>query len=169
LKGKKKSFVRSNKRTLLTVGIAYVVIGACLVLFASFSTPASPPVSIVWGETGIKDLGGVYFDVITIQNHSEQSVTVVVAVKTALDGSPRVSAPVTVCGQCKASVMIEEVQPTPDMNSDYYQGAIGTPEYVHVNYAPTLLSSFASSALPLGFGAVALGILVLTYSRPSKR
>jgi hypothetical protein len=149
--------------------MACLIIGAALALYASFSTPASPPVSIVLNKTGVKVVGGVYFDMITIQNHSGQGVTVVVAVKTALDGSPRVSAPVTVCGQCTVSVMIEEVQPTPDMNPDYYQGAIGTPEYVHVNYAPTLLSSLVASALPLGFGAVALGILVLICSRPSKR
>jgi hypothetical protein len=154
---------------LLILGVVCVVIGAGLVLFAALWSPAAPPVDVVLNQSGIRVFGGVYFDVITIQSHSRQNVTVVVAVKTVLDGSPRVSAPVTVCGQCAASVRIEEVQPTPDMNQDYYQGAVGTPEYVHVNYAPTLLSSFASSASPLGFGTIALGIVLLIYSRTSKR
>ena len=54
------------------------------------------------------------------------------------------------------------------MNPDYYQGAVGTPESVQVKYAPTLLSSFADSTLPLGLGALAFGIILLIYSRTRK-
>ena len=170
MKRRKRSLARSyKKRMLLTVGIVCVIIGATFLLLAAFWTPASPPVYVVLNQSEVKVLGGIYFDVIAVQNHSGQNVTVVVVVKTALDGSPRVSAPVMVCGHCTVSVMIEEVQPAPDMNSDYYQGAIGTPEYIHVNYAPTLLSSFAASVLPLGFSVIALGIVLLLYNSTGKR
>jgi hypothetical protein len=142
--------------------------GAALILFAALWRPAIPPIDLVLDQSGVKVFHGVYFDVVTIRNHSTENVTVVVEVKTVLDGSPRASAPVTVCGRCQAVVMIEEVQPTSDMNPDYYQGAIATPEYMHVRYAPTILSSFAGSALPLGSGILTLGIVLLIYRRTSR-
>ncbi len=168
LKGKRKSSVRLRKiRLLLLVGLVCVVVGATFLLFAALWSPGVPPVNVVVNQSGVRVLGGVYFDEVTIQNHSRQSVMAVVVIKTLLDGSPRMSAPVTVCGQCRVTVKIEEVQPTPDMNTDYYQGAIGSPEFIRVEYAPTLLSSFANSAFPLGFGVLALGIVLLIYRRTS--
>ncbi|MGD0175222.1 MAG: hypothetical protein ABSC50_00150 [Candidatus Bathyarchaeia archaeon] len=153
----------------LTVGLVCVAIGAALILFAALWNPGSPPVEVVLSQSGAQVFKGVYVDAITIQNRSGQNVTVVVLVKTVLDGFPRESAPVTVCGQCRTIVRIEEIQPTPDMNLDYYQGAINSPEYIHIGYGPTLLSSFARSALPAGLSAVAVGLIVLIYRRTGKR
>jgi len=168
LKGKRKSSVRLRKlRLLFLVGLVCVVVGAAFLLLAALWSPAVPPVDVVFPQSGVRVVGGVYFDEVTIQNHSGQSVSAVVVIKTLLDGSPRMSAPVTVCGQCMVTVKIEEVQPTPDMNSNYYQGAIGSPQFIHVEYAPTLLSSLANSALPLGLGTLAPGIVLLIYRRTS--
>jgi hypothetical protein len=168
LKVKRKSSVRLRKmRLLFLVGLACVIVGATFLLFAALWSPGVPPVDVVFTQSGARVVGGIYFDEITIQNHSGQSVMAVVLIKTLLDGSPRISAPVTVCGQCRVTVKIEEVQPTPDMNPDYYQGAIGSPQFIRVEYAATLLSGFANSALPLGLGALALGIVLLIYRRTS--
>ena len=75
----------------------------------------------------------------------------------------------TVCAHCSVTVQIEEVQPSPDTNMDYYLSAVENPEHIRVEYAPTPLSSFASSAYPLGFGVLALGIVLLLYCRASKK
>ena len=165
---KVKSSVRSRKmRLLLLGGLICVVVGAVFLLFAALWSPGVPPVDVVFPQSGVRVVGGIYFDEVTIQNHSGQSVMAVVLIKTLLDGSPRMSAPVTVCGQCRVTVKIEEVQPTPDMNSNYYQGAIASPQFIRVEYAPTLLSSLANSTLPLGLGALAPGIVLLIYRRTS--
>jgi hypothetical protein len=165
---KKKGPVRAHRmQLLLSIGLVCVVVGVALILFSALWNPGRPPVDVVISQSGARVYEGAYFDVITIQNHSVQNVSVVVEVKTALDGFPRESAPVTVCGRCRTIVRILEIQPTPDMNLDYYQAAIGSPEYIHVRYGPSLLSSFAGSALPTGLGAVALGLALLIYRRTS--
>lgn len=171
MKGKKvRSSVRARRlHSLLTVGLVCAAIGTALILFAALWNPGSPPVEVVLSQSGAQVFKGAYYDAITIQNRSSQNVTVVVLVKTLLDGFPRESAPVTVCGQCQTIVRIEEIQPTPDMNLDYYQGAIGSPEYIHVRYGPTLLSNIASSALPSGLSLAAVGFALLIYRRTGKR
>jgi hypothetical protein len=167
LRDERKTSVRLRNKQLLTVGLLCVVIGAVLIVFATFWRPSVPPVDLVLGQSGVKVLNGVYFDLITVRNNSTHDVGVIVEVKTVLDGSPRVSDPVILCGQCQSTVRIQEVQPTQGMNLDYYQGALATPEYIQLRYAPTILSSFASSALPLGLGAVTPGVALLLYRRTS--
>ncbi len=168
LKVKRKSSARLRKmRLLFLVGLVCVIVGATFLLFGALWSPGVPPVDVVFAQSGARVVGGIYYDEITIQNHSGQSVMAVVLIKTLLDGSPRMSAPITVCGQCRVTVKIEEVQPTPDMNSDDYQGAIGSPQFIRVEYAPTLFSSFANSALPVALGAIAIGIVLLIYRRTS--
>ena len=170
MKHRKKNSARLRKlRLLLFVGVLCVVGGSALLLFAAFWNPGLPPVVVLMNQSGIPVVDGIYFDEITIQNQSTKSVGVVVVIKSPLDSSPRTSAPVTVCGHCQLTVKIEESQPTPDMNPDYYLRAVENPDYVRVEYAPIPLRTFANASLPLGLSTAALGIVLLLYSRTSKR
>lgn len=140
-----------------------------MLLFGALWNPGVPPVIVLMNESGIQTVSGIYFDEIVIQNQAAKSVAVVVVIKSPLDSSPRASAPVTVCGHCQLTVKIKEIQPAYDTNPDYYLRAVENPDYVRVEYAPTPLSTFANASLPLGLSAAALGIVLLLYSRTSKR
>ena len=154
---------------LLTVGLVCVVIGTALILFAALWNPGSPPVEVVLSQSGAQVFKGAYFDAIHDSKPFRTKCNRSCAGKDGARRLPAKSAPVTVCGQCRTIVRIEEVQPTPDMNLDYYQGAIGSPEYIHVRYGPTLLSNIASSALPSGLSVAAVGFALLIYRRTGKR
>lgn len=148
------------------IGVLCLAIGAAvLVTSAIDSNRPMPPVDVLLKESTIGGKGGVYYDFLVIQNHSAHNVTVVVVIKTPLDSSQRVSAPVTVCGGCKTTVEIREVQPLPDQNMDYYTNAILNPDYARTEYPPTLLTNITNFALPIGFGAIAIGLALLGYSR----
>jgi hypothetical protein len=156
-----------RKRRVQLIGVLCLAIGAALlVTSASNSSRPTPPVDVLLKDSRIGGKGGAYYDYLVIQNHSAGNVTVVVVIKTPLDTSERVSAPVTVCGGCKATVEIKEVQPLPDQNLDYYTNAIENPDYVRAEYPPTILTSFA---LPVGFSAIAIGLILLAYSRTHRR
>jgi hypothetical protein len=166
LKVKKKSSARLRKmRFVLLVGVVCVVSGTAMVLFAALWSPGVPPVDILMDKSGVRAVGGIYYDEVMIQNHSEQSVMAVVVIKTPLDASQRESAPVKICGRCSVIVQIEEVQPQPDANMDYYISAVENPDYVRAEYPPNLLTNFAASAIPVGMGAIAVGIILLIYNR----
>jgi hypothetical protein len=151
---------------MLLIGVLCLGIGAAfLVTSAIQSSRPMPPVVVLLSESRIGGKGGAYYDFLVIQNHSTENVTVVVVIKTPLDNSERVSAPVTVCGDCKTIVEIREVQPLPDQNMDYYANAIENPDYAYAEYPPTPFNSLTNFALPLGFGAMAIGLLLLAYSR----
>ena len=164
LSGLKRNSARARrKRRVQLIGVLCLAIGAALLItsWADSSRPM-PPVDVLLKESHIGTKGGVYYDFIVIQNHSAENETVVVAIKTPLDPSERLSAPVTACGGCKTTVEIKEVQPLPDQNMDYYTNAIENPDYVRAEFPPTIATTFA---LPLGFSAIAIGLMLLAYSR----
>jgi hypothetical protein len=151
---------------MLLIGVLCLATGAALLVTSAIqSNRPMPPVVVLLNESRIGGKGGVYYDFLVIQNHSTENVTVVVVIKTPLDNSERISAPVTVCGGCKTTVEIREVQPLPDQNMDYYANAIENPDYAYAEYPPTVFSTLTNLALPLGFGALATGLILLAYSR----
>lgn len=165
---KKVSSQRRRKRRLLLVGLTCVLAGVVLVAFSFLgSNNAVPPVDVLLNESKVAVSHGVYYDQIEVQNRAEENVTIIVAIKTPLDAAERTSNPVTICGHCRGTATIEEVQPQPDQNSDYYLTALENPVYVRAEYPPTLIEIFASFAEPIGLGVLTLGIVLLIYVHPN--
>ena len=145
------------------MGVLCLAVGAAFLATSAIeSSRPMPPVNVLLKDSRIGGKGGVFYDFLAIQNNSADNVTVVVVIKTPLDTSERLSAPVTVCGGCKTTVEIREIQPLPGQNMDYYANAIENPDYARAEYPPTFLTSFA---LPIGFGTIAIALILLAYSR----
>ena len=88
MKVKKKSSARLRRmRLVLLFGVLCVVSGTAMVLFAALWNPGVPPVNVLMDKSGVRAVGGTYFDEVVIQNYSEQSVVAVVVIKTPLDSS----------------------------------------------------------------------------------
>lgn len=143
-----------------------MVAGIALAAYSVFSpTRLAPPVDVLLDQSRIIVAHGVYYDQIVVQNRAAENLTIVVVIRTPLDAAQRMSGPVPVCGLCRATVIIQEVQPQPGQNTVYYMEAVDNPVYVRSEYPPTPLTTFANLAGPLGFGAFTLGILLVAYVR----
>jgi len=150
--------------------IAVMLIGAAITAIFLLPKP-TPPVDILYDRSGIATQNGVYFDQILLYSHGSSNVTVVVIIKTALDTTPRISQPVTVCPQCTIPVSIEEVQPPRGQSSDQYpiyMSRLNHPDFIRVEYLSTVLSSgpFDSYMPALGGGIFVICLIILVRMRP---
>lgn len=156
------------------VGVAFILLGVTITAIALIPKP-SPPLYVMDDKNGVVIQSGIYYDVIGLYNYGSRNVTAVVVIKTSLDATPRISQPVTICAKCSTTVMIEEVQPARNQSADQYliyMSRLTHPEYIHIEYLSTVLSSggFDSYLSEIGGGIIVIGLIILmrTY-QPSKR
>jgi hypothetical protein len=159
---------------VMVLGVVLVLIGVVIMALA-FAPEPSPPVDVLFNQSGIATANGVYFDSIMIRNHGTSNVTVVVEVQTSLDTKPRLSDPITLCGGCTGTVTVEELQSSQNQTPDqyaYYTYAITNPQSIRVEYLSTVLQSRSSVFYPeAGAAIVIVGVFLLIHevSRPSRK
>ena len=151
-------------RVMVILGVILVLIGMVIMALA-FSPGPSPPVDILYNQSGIATANGVYFDSIMIHNHGTSNVTVAVEVQTSLDTKPRLSDPITLCGGCTGTVTVEEMQPSQNQTPDqyaYYTYALTNPQSIQVEYLSSVLQSRSTAYYPeAGAAIVIAGVFLL--------
>jgi len=153
-----------KSRYVILAGAALAVLGVTIVFLTINQN--IPPVDINLDQSGVTEIGGVYFDQIYLHNHGLQNVTVVVVIKNDLDNGPRMSDPVQICPGCTVTALVEEHQPPADPNqAEIFTNIILHPEYIRAEYLSTVL------AMPITFDAlqkiswilVATGLVMIVY------
>lgn len=163
-----------KQKILVLVGVATILLGVTITAIALIPKPG-PPLYVMDDKSGVEIQSGIYYDVIGLYNYGSSNVTAVVVIKTGLDATPRVSQPVTICAKCSTTVLIEEVQPPRNQSADQYpiyMTRITHPEYIHIEYLSTVLSSggFDSYLPEIGGGIIVIGLIILIRAyQPSKR
>lgn len=153
-----------KSRYIILAGLALTILGVTIVFLTSSQN--TPPVDINLDQSGVTEIGGVYFDQIYLHNHGLQNVTVVVVIKNDLDNGPRMSDPVQICPGCTVTALVEEHQPPADSNqAEIFTNIILHPEYIRAEYLSTVL------AMPIPLDAlqkiswvqVAAGLVMVVY------
>ena len=163
-------------RPMILLGLGLLSAGLVILVLA-LAPRAGPPVDVLYDNSGVATLNGIYFDSIVIHNHGTSNATVVVEVQTSLDTKPRFSDPVTLCGNCTETVLIEELQPQQNQTSNqyaYYTYAIVNPQSIRVEYLSTVLQSRSTVYYPeIGAAIILVGLFFLireaSGSRGSRR
>jgi len=141
--------------------VVVILLSLVLPWYPVVTGQGTPPVDVLYSESGLTYQNGLYYDKIVLRNRSSETVTVVAVIKTEFDYSPRRSSPTTICGGCTVTVLIKEIQPlatqTPEQRQ-YMMEGMTHPDYIRVEYASGS-SAFLNSTL--GYGVAVAGIVAL--------
>jgi hypothetical protein len=140
-----KAMKERRKAVLLAVAVVGLVV-LVVVLLAYELSPSplrgSPPVEVLYDQTGLVYEDGVYYHKIVLRNYGSETVRVVVKVKTQLDYYAKTSAPVEICAGCVVTVRLcaltDCAQPPATQTLEQRAAMIdflSHPEYLRVEYA----------------------------------
>jgi RNA polymerase subunit RPABC4/transcription elongation factor Spt4 len=150
-----------NYRTDYALLVVAILLSLVLPWYPVVRSQGTPPVDVVYSESGLTYQNGLYFDKIALRNRSSETVIVVAVVKTRFDYSARRSSPTTICGGCTVTVLIKEVQPlatqTPEQRQYMIEG-MTHPDYIRVEYASGSSTPLDST---LAYGVTVTGIVAL--------
>ena len=159
-------------RLMVVLGLGLLLVGLGIMAFA-FAPRAGPPVDVLYDDSGVVTSNGIYFDSIVIHNHGTTNATVVVEIQTPLDTKSRISDPLTICGNCTQTVLIEELQPPQNQTSNqysYYTYAIVNPPSIRVEYLSTVLQSRSTAYYPeIGAAIILAGLFLLIHEGSKSR
>jgi hypothetical protein len=141
--------------------VVAILLSLVLPWYPVVRSQGTPPVDVVYSESGLTYQNGLYYDKIVLRSRSSETVIVVAVVKTRFDYSARRSSPTTICGGCTVTVLIKEVQPlatqTPEQRQYMIEG-MTHPDYIGVEYASGPSTPLDST---LAYGATVTGIVAL--------
>jgi hypothetical protein len=155
-----RPFCRSRVADYALLVVA-ILLSLVLPWYPAVTSQSTPPVDVLYSESGLTYENGLYYDKIVLRNHGSETITVVAVIKTEFDYSPRRSSPTTICSGCTVTVLIKEIQPlatqTPEQRQYMIEG-MTHPDYIRVEYAG---ASFMPLNNTLGYEVAVAGIVAL--------